>query len=450
MGFSWLAKCVETVALIVFLTTSALAQNATRVRLIAVTPSSVGQPVTLTAEVDTLGGDRPIGPVSFADGARTLGSASLSILGAGQSTLSAGGAGSCALSADGGFKCWGEGSSIPRVVEGLETGVVAVTGGPHGCVVTELGGVKCFFFGRDPYEIGLSSEVISYHYNRCAVTTAGVAKCWGDNRLQDNGYCCGASATPGVVASSSTYVAAVSGRFHKCALTSLGGVECWGANDHGQVGDGTTGNVRPDPTPVVGLSGVVALTAGIDHTCAVTAAGALKCWGVNLYGALGDGTRTVRASPVQVSGLGSGVVAASAGYYHTCALMNTGAVRCWGHNSNGQLGDLTTTDRLRPTSVVNLGRVAVAIASGGAHTCALLASSRTVMCWGANGSGQIGDGTTTDRLSPTRVVNLSGVLRARARLTTSALGAGWHLLRATYPGDRSHRASSTIIPHGVQ
>lgn len=446
MSFSSLATRIATSALILFLIIPAFAQDATRTRLIAASPSHVGQPVTIVAEVDSLGGDRPTGVVSFTDGATALGSAPLSVLGAGQATLSTSGNSTCALSDSGGVNCWGEGFHYaPGPISGLTSGVVTVA---RRCGVTDLGGVKCFHNNTSITDFPLlSSGVVAF--DGCALTTAGAVKCWGESNAYDLGYCCAKSATPGAAASSSAYTAVVSGNFHKCALTNVGGVECWGWG--GLVGDGTTEH-RTNPVPVVGLSsGVVALAAGYRHTCAVTVAGAVKCWGGNFYGEIGDGTKwNGRLTPVQVSGLTSGIVAVAAGDYYTCALSSVGEVRCWGHNVFGQLGDGTAIDRLTPKLVSNLGGVGLAISAGANHTCALLATSRALRCWGFNSYGQLGDGTNTTRLVPTAVVGATGVLRTRARLTISTLGAGWHMLRASYAGDAGHTGSSDVAPQGVQ
>ena len=212
---------------------------------------------------------------------------------------------------------------------------------------------------------------------------------------------------------STTAAAVAAGSHHTCALTTGGGVKCWGRNYAGQLGDGTTTD-RTMPVDVVGLtSGVAAVAAGYQHTCAVTTAGGLKCWAGNVYGELGDGTTTRRATPVDVVGLTSGVVAVAAGGYHTCALTTAGGVKCWGLNSSGQLGDGTTTDRTTPVDVSGLTSGVAAVAAGYYHTCALTTAGG-LKCWGWNVYGQLGDGTTTNRTAPVDVVGLTSGVAAVA------------------------------------
>ncbi len=199
--------------------------------------------------------------------------------------------------------------------------------------------------------------------------------------------------------------AIVAGGSHTCALTAAGGVKCWGSNEYGRLGDGFTAD-RAFPVDVAGLTnGVQAIAAGGSHTCALTAAGGVKCWGRNSTGQLGDGTTSDRHAPVDVSGLTGGVRAIAAGGSHTCALTTSGEVKCWGYNGAGQLGAGDLLTRPQPVSVVGL-EDAIAVAAGNLHTCALTGNG-AVKCWGRNGGGQLGDGSTIDRRTPVDVYGLS-------------------------------------------
>jgi alpha-tubulin suppressor-like RCC1 family protein len=216
--------------------------------------------------------------------------------------------------------------------------------------------------------------------------------------------------SPVQVSGLSSGVAAIAaGASHTCALTAAGGVKCWGYNFNGQLGNGTTTDSHT-PVDVSGLaSGVAAIAAGENHTCALTTGGGVNCWGYNDHGQLGDGTTTRRLAPVPVSGLASGVAAIAGGGSHTCAVTTGGAVKCWGLNDHGQLGDGTTTERLAPVSVSGLTSGVTVIAAGRYHTCAATTGGG-VKCWGWNALGQLGDGTTTQRLTPVPVSGLaSGV-----------------------------------------
>lgn len=179
-------------------------------------------------------------------------------------------------------------------------------------------------------------------------------------------------------------------------------MKCWGYNAYNQLGDGTT-SPRSVPTSVSGLSsGVVSISAGSYHSCAVTSAGGAKCWGYNGYGQLGDSSNSQRASPVDVTGLTTGVFSVSTGGQHTCAVLSDRSMKCWGYNQFGQLGDGTTTTRNSPVSVLGLTNVAIA-AGGAGHTCAVT-SSGAAKCWGSNSEGRLGDGTGASRSAPVNVL----------------------------------------------
>ena len=177
------------------------------------------------------------------------------------------------------------------------------------------------------------------------------------------------------------------GGSHNCAVLSGGTAKCWGSNG-GKLGDGTTNN-RLTPVGVVGLdSGVVSISAGWSHSCAVLSAGAAKCWGSNSDGQLGDGTTNDQLTPVGVVGLASGVLSIAAGTKYSCAVLSGGTAKCWGFNYNGNLGDNTSTTRLTPADVVGLVSGVVSIAVGDGHSCALLIGG-AVKCWGSNWRGRV-------------------------------------------------------------
>ena len=248
----------------------------------------------------------------------------------------------------------------------------------------------------------------------CAVTTGGGVKCWGHNfyGAVGDGTTSHRTAPVDVTGLTSGVVTVAAAKEHTCALTTAGGVKCWGNPNQGRLGNGESG-CCPARTAqdVVGLgSGVQAIDAFHSHSCALTSGGGVKCWGFNGTGQLGDGTRdNIRSTPIDVVGLSSGVMAIALGSRHSCALTTAGGMKCWGSNRDGQLGDGTTTERDSPVDVQGLSSGVTAITAGDSSTCALL-DDGSAKCWGNNVRGQLGNGETTGRTSPVAVVDLKSSL----------------------------------------
>jgi alpha-tubulin suppressor-like RCC1 family protein len=159
---------------------------------------------------------------------------------------------------------------------------------------------------------------------------------------------------------------------------------------------------------VIGLgAAAVAIDVGLQRSCAITVGGVLACWGRNTYGEVGDGTSIDRATPVVIDALPT-VASVAVADYHTCIVTTSQAAWCWGRNTSGQIGDGTTVNHSTPVGVWGLSSSIVSITAAVRHSCALRTDS-TVQCWGDNGAGQLGDGSTTQRLASVQVSGLSNV-----------------------------------------
>ncbi len=255
-------------------------------------------------------------------------------------------------------------------------------------------------------------------YHTVALKNDGTVWAWGDNAALQLGDGTTTERHAPVQVPGLTGVTAVAGGHgHTVALKSDGTVWAWGWNGWGALGDGTMTD-RPTPVRVSGLMGVTSVAPSGEHTAALKNDGTVWAWGWNNWGELGDGTTTDRLTPVRVSGL-TGGTAVAVGWQHTVALKNDGTVWAWGRNVSGALGDGTTTNRSVPVQVSGLTEV-TAVAAGGYHTLALK-NDGTVWAWGENIQGQLGDGTRTGcRLTPVRVSGLTGVV--------SVAGGNWHSL----------------------
>jgi alpha-tubulin suppressor-like RCC1 family protein len=315
--------------------------------------------------------------------------------------IAAGTSNTCAISASGTISCWGDNqagqlaispsaktySSTPVAISTTESAPASTVtiGTAHVCyLATSDKTVMCWGqsqYGRlgngttsagavtTPAIINGLANVTSVSAgatHTCASLSDLSVRCWGqDNWGQiGDGVSSGPSATPAVVNDHGYPLAQImsvssgNGGSHICALRNDGQAQCWGRADHGQVGAGAAADIAP-VVPVVtadgtsNYTGLVSMSSGSSHTCAVLSDGTAVCWGENNQGQLGNPSSADAYTPVPVSNL-TGVSAISAGGLHTCALLTNGSVKCWGFNNSGQLGDSTTDQRTAPVAVKNL------------------------------------------------------------------------------------------------
>lgn len=338
--------------------------------------------------------------------------------------LAAGGGHSCAVVPDGDLHCWGwdeQGQlgdsaqqysiASPVRAEGLAD-VASVDGGyQHSCAATATGDVWCWGYNRwgqlgddstssrnTPVAVSGLSDAIAVAAggnHSCALLADGSVWCWGHGYHGQLGQGAFAETDVPVQAAGIAGASAIAvGDNHSCAIVGSGAVKCWGRNHKGQLGNGA---VDPDPgvagaVDVFGIDAAIALSAGADHTCALIEGGAVNCWGHGGYGNLGDGLGQDSAVPVTVSGIADATAIAS-GDFHNCAIREDGTMSCWGYNYFGTVGDGSNrNNRNAPVAVVGVVEV-TAIAAGGEHSCARVRTDPVnVMCWGHGTFGQLGTG----------------------------------------------------------
>lgn len=358
--------------------------------------------------------------------------------------ISAGTDHTCAV-LEGAVYCWGnndngelgDGTTTARtsptavtttgVLSGLTASRVA-SGDNHTCVIAD-GGVYCW--GQNEYgELGngsatassvpvaagsftSASQLAAGYMHTCALADGDVY-CWGDN---SRGQLGDGTTTPrtspvkvGGLLAGKTVTEIAAGAGHTCALAG-GQAYCWGSDVSGQLGDGQTGSANNSSVPVaVSTSGALAgrtvteISAGEAHTC-VIADGDAYCWGYALYGQLGNGSTTLSSLPVAVTeswAAGATLSSLSLGQYFSCVVAD-GKAYCWGEGASGQIGNNSTSNRTTPVAVATsvLSGTVTRVSSGSDHACAL--SGDSAYCWGANGSGRLGNSSTTSTNSPVAV-----------------------------------------------
>lgn len=391
--------------------------------------TSVGTaPGTYYVEIDGIGyGSATTGYTDYA----SLGQYSVTIsgclgnppTGATFTKITAGQSHTCAVTPAGGVQCWGDNSfgqlgngsttdsTRPVNVVGLSSGVKAVWAGANHTCANQNGAMKCWGSNSSgqlgdkttvnrttPVQVaGFASGTFAITAGdafSCAITGAKVTKCWGLTF----------GPAPVKITGAAGAIQITAGAAHACVVLGNRSAKCWGNNSSGQLGDGTK-TYRTAAVQVKTLtSGVASIWAGKFHTCAHASSGWAKCWGAGANGQLGNGTLANKLTPVTVSGMSTGVVGLRGGLSFTCAVKSGRDVWCWGRNTQGQLGNGTTTQSAVPALVSGFtGGTGGMLAAGTAHACVLNQVTSQAYCWGANDQGQLGDGTLTQRLTPTLV-----------------------------------------------
>ena len=370
----------------------------------------------------------------------------------------------CALRQTGTITCWGgnrwgqlgngqgsfgEYSSVPVEVIGITDATQITASSGHTCALRQTGTITCWgaisfsqlFNGTTsssnvPVEvIGITdaTQITASATHTCALRQTGTITCWGNNgwgQLGNGQRGSGEySSVPVEVLGINDATQITAREIHTCALRQTGTITCWGANNRGQLGNGQSGDDPYDnsadssvPVEVLGINDATQITADGDgelevggHTCALRQTGTITCWGNNYYGQLGNGQSgpgEYSSVPVEVLGINDATTI-TAGYDHSCALRQTGTITCWGANNSGQLGNGTTSSSNVPVEVLGIND-ATQITAGSGHSCALRQTG-TITCWGANNSGQLGNGTTSSSNVPVEVLGINDATQITAR-----------------------------------
>ncbi len=381
--------------------------------------------------------------------------------------------------------CGGDSGSPWHIMRGGRPRVVALTSGFHPVSQAEasridiigtwidqasrtLGsGIVCpaYYDGGPQYRMCFEPEQGAYSIatggsHACAVLVDGRVRCWGSNSYGQIGTGMivdlgGDFPRPAdvLLADGERALQVAAGELHSCALLDDATVRCWGSAAYGQLGNGSMAGSWAAPVQVLEADGtpldwVYRITAGGDHTCALRWDGTTVCWGRNDQGQLGDGTRTNRSRAVTVGkmqkvAIGGGMytwvfapqrdlVSIDAGQLHTCATRSDGGAMCWGENAQRQLGDGTTTDRLSPVAVYGATSVRT-IAAGRYHSCLTRDTAPLAACWGYGGYGQLANGSTSSSYYPSWFDHLLG---PGAQVTAG----GWHTCFSNGTPDRQRCA----------
>jgi len=340
---------------------------------------------------------------------------------------------SCGLTTAGGVRCWGENthgqlgngtttdSSTPVTVSGSDVFTQISVGRDHTCGLTNANLIKCWGDGGGG-QIGdgtfASSSVPTTSgglqtyvavgagsLHTCGLRADDTVLCWGFNTYGQLGNNASGGPPLGSPVAAHLVNDAVQlsvGPNHVCVKRSGGGLLCWGDNSNHQFGTVATSKF-PDPTGMTSTNVAKVMSNG-DHNCIIKNDASTQCWGRNTSGELGTGATSTSQDPIAITG-GFTFTALAPGYSHTCGLLADGSAKCWGDNTVGELGcDVSYGTYSYAPAPVTGGTTFTKIAAGFDYTCAVT-SAQTIKCWGENGHGQLGDGTTNSSLQPVDVSN---------------------------------------------
>ncbi len=335
--------------------------------------------------------------------------------------VDAGFAHTCALMSDGTIYCWGSNNggqlgngtatdtNTPVPVAGITNATSITAGGYHTCATLTDESVVCWGYNGDGQlgnganinaltpapvtGIANATSITAGYLHTCATRSDDTIACWGQNTYGQLGNGGNTSTnTPVPVTGITNATSVTAGTDHTCATRSDNTIACWGY---------TNANSNT-PVPVTGITNATSVSGGWSHTCATRSDNTIACWGSSGFGQLGNGTNADSTTPVPVTGI-SNATRVTAAYSHTCATRSDNTIACWGRNNYGQLGNGANTNSNTPVPVAGINNASTSISSGHGHTCAILTDD-TIACWGANGFGQLGDGTDTGSNIPVGVL----------------------------------------------
>jgi alpha-tubulin suppressor-like RCC1 family protein len=404
----------------------------------------------MTGEVSWASSDETVANVdqtglatAIADGIATItatserisGSATLMVEEGRVVILDAGRGHSCAIALDGSAFCWGRNDQgqlgdgtlsdrrRPTPVLGGLTFVAITAGDFHTCGITTFGEAYCWGLNQfgalgdasqvrrlTPVAVSggrVFASISAGIQNTCGITTDNAAYCWGQGFFGANGNGSQANAlTPQPVSGGHAFASISAGSQYACGVTTAGQGYCWGNGGNGHLGNGSTAN-RLVPVAVAGQLTFALISTGTLHACGVTTSGEGYCWGLGQFGRLGNGSTANFLTPQHVSGA---IVFSriSAGGFHTCGVAVDGTGYCWGGNVDGSLGTGSALSRSTPGFVAG-GLTWASISASGvigppssAFSCGVTVDNQTY-CWGSGNFGSLGNGSTSNRLTPTPV-----------------------------------------------